>query len=201
MNGRCFIFGALPVEELKAAPGENDFVIAADKGVLSLEKLGIKPDVIIGDFDSLGFVPEGNVIKLPVKKDKTDVGYAADYAFEKGYKTFYVYGAFGGLADHTVANLQISADISAKGGRMFLLGEKQTAFCITDSTVKINGSGRLSVFAFGKKARGVTVTGAEYTLENADLDPFFPLGVSNSFLGAETQISVKSGTLLIIYDN
>ena len=182
------------------SPVPGDLVIAADKGVLTAEKLGAAPDIIIGDFDSLGFVPDGNVIKLPVKKDKTDVGYAVDYAFNKGYKTFYVYGASGGLLDHTVANLQICADISKKGGRMYLFSDRQRAFCITNEAVTLDGKGRISVFAAGGKARGVTLDGLLYPLTDAELDPAFPLGVSNSFTGGQANISVKDGTLLIIHD-
>ena len=196
----CFIFGALQIEKLPYLPRKDDFIIAADKGLLTLGKLGIKPDVIIGDFDSLGFVPDGNVIKLPVRKDKTDVGYAADLAFDKGFREFFIYGAFGGLADHTVANIQIAANVSAKGGRAYLIGDKQTAVCVTNGGINLCGKGRLSVFAFGGKATGVTIKDAEYTVENAELSPLFPLGVSNRQKGGAA-ISVKSGTLLIIYDN
>ena len=197
----CFIFGALPVKKPAALPEAGDFVIAADMGLLAAEKLGITPDIIIGDFDSLGSTPDGNVIKLPVKKDKTDVGYAVDYALERGYKSFYVYGAFGGKEDHTVANLQICAAVAAAGGRMYLLGEKQTAVAIKNSAIEIKSGGRVSVFAFGGRASGVTIKGFSYELENAVLDPFFPLGVSNSLSGKSGEVSVKSGTLLIIYDN
>lgn len=197
---KCFVFGALPVEKLVLRPKQDDFIIAADKGVLTLEKFDIKPDVIIGDFDSLGFVPEGEVIKLPVRKDKTDVGYAIDWALEKGFREFWIYGAFGGKTDHTVANLQICCAVSKKGGRAYLFGDSQAAVCITNSGIRLNGKGRCSVFAFGGKAKGVNIKGMSYCLENAELDPFFPLGVSNSFIGEEADISVDNGTLMIIYD-
>ena len=197
----CFIFGALPVKRLTVLPEKGDFVIAADSGLISLKRLSFKPDIIIGDFDSLGYTPSGEVIKLPVRKDKTDVGYAADYALERGFKNFYVYGAFGGKEDHTVANLQICAAVAAAGGRMYLFGEKQTAVAIKDAAVEIMSGGRVSVFAFGGKASGVTIKGFSYELENAELDPLFPLGVSNSLAAKSGEVSVKNGTLLIIYDN
>ena len=79
---RCFIFGALSVSALSEKPTENDLVIAADKGVITAEKFNIIPSFVIGDFDSLGFVPSGdNVIKLNVRKDDTDIGYAVNFAF------------------------------------------------------------------------------------------------------------------------
>lgn len=197
---KCFIFGALPVDKLVSFPKQNDFIIAADKGILTLEKFDIKPDVIIGDFDSLGFVPEGEVIKLPVRKDKTDVGYAIDWALEKGFREFRVYGAFGGKEDHTVANLQICYAVSRMGGRAYLFGDTQAAVCITNNFISLKGKGRCSVFAFGGKAEGVSIKGLSYCLKNAELDPSFPLGVSNSFIGEKAYVSVDNGTLLIIYD-
>lgn len=200
MIGRCFIFGALPAKNPPVTPEKDDFVIAADKGVLNMRSLGLSPDVIIGDFDSLGFTPEGNVIKLPVIKDKTDVGYAVDYALDKGFREFHVFGAGEGLLDHTVANLQICAAVSKKGGVMRLYSKNQVAFCVTNGTASLKGSGRVSVFAFGGEARGVTLTGLFYPLENANLESFFPLGVSNSFVDGTANVSVKSGTLLIIHD-
>ena len=200
MSGRCFIFGALPTEKKPISPKKGDFVIAADKGLLTLERAGVTPDVIIGDFDSLGFTPEGNVIKLPVIKDKTDIGYAVDYAFGRGFRDFHVFGAAGGLLDHTVANLQICADVSKNGGSLRLYSDSQVAFCVTDGSATFTGSGRVSVFAFGGKASGVTLEGLFYPLKDATLESFFPLGVSNSFASPAATVSVKSGTLLIIYD-
>ena len=196
----CFIFGALPVESLAVSPKKGDFVIAADKGVLTLKELKTEPDVIIGDFDSLGFVPEGKVIKLPVRKDKTDIGYAVDWALGRGFREFFIYGGFGGLLDHTVANLQICADIAEKGGGAFLFGKTQAATVIKNGSITLRGSGRISVFAFGGTAGGVNIKGLSYELENACLEPRFPLGVSNAFTESEAEISVERGALLIIYD-
>ena len=120
----CYIFAALETKTLPYIPNKQDYVIAADKGLDNLKKIGIKPDVIIGDFDSLGFVPSGeNIKRLPIEKDDTDVGFAVNYAFELGYKEFVIYGAIGGLLDHTVANLQLSAYISSKGGKSVFVGE------------------------------------------------------------------------------
>ena len=196
----CFIFGALPAESLAVSPKKGDFIIAADKGVQTLEKLKIEPDIIIGDFDSLGFIPEGNVIKLPVRKDKTDIGYAVDWAIGKGFREFFIYGGFGGLLDHTLANLQICAEIVLKGGSVLLFGDSQTATFIRNGSLSLCGKGRISVFAFGGAADGVTLKGLSYELRGARLETHFPLGVGNCFKDKNAEISVERGTLLIIYD-
>lgn len=196
----CYIFAALETKTLPYIPTKQDYVIAADKGLDNLKKIGIKPDVIIGDFDSLGFVPSGeNIKRLPVEKDDTDVGFAVNYAFELGYKEFVIYGAIGGLLDHTVANLQLSAYISSKGGKSVFVGENVFVTSITNDTLKIsNGKGRLSVFALSDKAEGVFLSGLKYPLENAVIENTFPIGVSNEFTDKSAKITVKNGTLLIV---
>lgn len=196
----CYIFAALETKTLPYIPNKQDYVIAADKGLDNLKKIGIKPDVIIGDFDSLGFVPSGeNIKRLPVEKDDTDVGFAVNYAFELGYKEFVIYGAIGGLLDHTVANLQLSAYISSKGGKSVFVGDNVFVTSITNDTLKIsNGKGRLSVFALSDKAEGVFLSGLKYPLENAVIENTFPIGVSNEFTDKSAKIAVKNGTLLIV---
>lgn len=196
----CYIFAALKTKTLPYIPNKEDYVIAADKGLDNLKKIGIKPDVIIGDFDSLGFVPSGeNIKRLPVEKDDTDVGFAVNYAFELGYKEFVIYGAIGGLLDHTVANLQLSAYISSKGGKSVFVGDNVFVTSITNDTLKIsNGKGRLSVFALSDKAEGVFLSGLKYPLENAVIENTFPIGVSNEFTDKSAKIAVKNGTLLIV---
>ncbi|MBQ9355217.1 MAG: thiamine diphosphokinase [Clostridia bacterium] len=196
----CYIFAALETKTLPYIPTKQDYVIAADKGLDNLKKIGIKPDIIIGDFDSLGFVPSGeNIKKLPVEKDDTDVGFAVNYAFELGYKEFVIYGAIGGLLDHTVANLQLSAYISSKGGKSVFVGDNVFVTSITNDTLKIsNGKGRLSVFALSDRAEGVFLSGLKYPLENAVIENTFPIGVSNEFTDKSAKITVKNGTLLIV---
>ena len=196
----CYIFAALETKTLPYIPNKQDYVIAADKGLDNLKKIGIKPDVIIGDFDSLGFVPSGeNIKRLPVEKDDTDVGFAVNYAFELGYKEFVIYGAIGGLLDHTVANLQLSAYISSKGGKSVFVGDNGFVTSITNDTLKIsNGKGRLSVFALSDRAEGVFLSGLKYPLENAVIENTFPIGVSNEFTDKSAKITVENGTLLIV---
>ena len=201
---RCFIFGAMEVSSLAEAPTENDLVIAADKGVLTTEKFNITPDFIIGDFDSLGFVPKGNnVIKLNVRKDETDVGFAVKTALEKGYKSFVIYGCLGGKLSHTLANLQIAAGSSGQGAKITLLGDVQRVTVITNDEVSFDEKrrGRVSVLSLIEKSEGVTIEGLSYTLENATLKNSFPLGVSNEFIGRKSRISVKNGCLAIIEEN
>lgn len=200
---RFFIFGALPAGDMTERPCGDDFVIAADGGLEHLLKEGIRPDLIIGDFDSLGRIPQGeNVIALPVMKDDTDTGRAAEYALGHGADIIYIYGCIGGLHDHTVANIQLCAGISRKKVPVYFFGDGYTVTAVTDGEICIPAreNGRLSVFAFGAEAHGVSIHGAQYELDGAELSPFYPLGVSNSFTGREVVATVENGTLVIMYE-
>ncbi len=198
---RCFIFGALDVRSLPILPEACDMLIAADRGVLSTEKFGLMPDVIIGDFDSLGFVPDSeNVIRLPIEKDDTDIGYAVKYALERGAREFYIYGACGGMLDHTVANLQHSAALAKQNIFAVFFGDEFSFCSVKNGKLHFpkSASGRLSVFA-RKVCRGVKIKNAKYTLDGVTLSPDFPLGVSNSFIGKDAEISVTDGTLTVMW--
>ena len=93
----CYIVAAGDCEKISVNKNENDLIIAADAGVRYCQRDNILPDVIIGDFDSLGFIPDSrNVISLPVAKDDTDTSFAVKYAMDKGYKKIVIFGAAGG---------------------------------------------------------------------------------------------------------
>lgn len=203
-NKRCFIFGALGNKRLPLVPQKDDLVIAADAGLLQTQYYNIKPNIIIGDFDSLGSVPkeESNVLKLPVRKDDTDVGFAVKYAAERGFTGFVIYGGIGGKLDHTIGNLQIAASIAESGGSVLLFGDEISVTVIHNGKVRFEkGVGRLSVFSLSDVSNGVYITGASYNLENAVLRSSYPLGVSNEFTDSPAEISVNDGTVAIMWEN
>lgn len=201
---RCFIFGALPVGELIEKPQEGDLIIAADKGYDRAIALGMTPDIVVGDFDSLGEAPlVDNLVRLNIRKDDTDVGHAVELGFERGYGDFVVYGAVGGLLDHTLANIAIAHDIAARGGRPLFIGEEYSFTVLHNGSLELplRDSGRISVFALGGTANGVTIHGLSYEAEDIDIPCTSHIGVSNAFIGRESEISVKDGNLLIVYQN
>ncbi|MBQ2746763.1 MAG: thiamine diphosphokinase [Clostridia bacterium] len=200
---KCFIFGALYPKEMFVKPTNEDFIIAADNGFAVLQKLNITPNLVVGDFDSLGYEPEvDKKIVLPVKKDDTDLSIALKTALDKGYSDIFVYGAAGGKLDHTFANITLAAETSRKGVNCVFLGDNTNFTALTNGKLCFNGAGgRVSVFAFGGNAVGVTLKGVEYELDNATLEAFVPLGVSNAFCGTDAEISVKSGTLIVMWED
>ena len=198
----CVIFCAAEFDKLEVPVQPEDFVIAADGGLRHTEKLGIVPNVILGDFDSLGFVPTGANV-FPVEKDDTDAMLAVRRGLEQGYHRFILYGSLDGpRLDHTVANFQTRQFAADHGAQAFLVGN--TTIC----TVLKNGSlsfpagleGTVSVFCSGADAHGVTLEGLYYPLENGSLTAGFPLGASNHFTGKEAKIKVEAGSLLILWE-
>jgi thiamine pyrophosphokinase len=202
-HGVCCIFGAGEYYgEFPALPADC-FVIAADGGFAALKRAGITPHVTVGDFDSLPEAPPENAVKLPRCKDVTDMFAALEIGMERGCAVFHLYGGAGGRLDHTLANIQLLCFAAEKGRRAFLHGEGFTVTAIANSGIAFPASaeGVVSVFAHGGEARGVSIRGLKYPLENAVLTSSFPLGVSNSFLGTESEISVEKGVLVIVYQN
>lgn len=197
----CIIFCAGGFENLAEPIQETDYVIAADGGYRHTQALNITPDAILGDFDSLEKIPEGATV-FPVEKDDTDAMLAVRHGLSKGCKRFVLYGALDGpRLDHTVANLQALLFLADKGAEGYLVGNTQIATTVTSTQAfPETATGIISVFCLGKDARGVTIKGLKYPLENGDLTAAFPLGVSNHFTGKPARISVEDGTLLIIYD-
>ena len=200
--GNCVIFCAGEFDGLVQPICENDLVIAADGGLVHTQKLGITPNRVLGDFDSLGYVPE-NAVVFPVEKDDTDAMLAVRMGLEAGCKQFFLYGSLDGpRLDHTVANFQTLQFLADRGAKGYLIGKTQIATVIKDGsqTFPAHMEGIVSVFCMGKDVSGVTLQNLKYTLQDGTLSAGFPLGVSNHFIGKESVISVKDGSLLVIFE-
>ena len=196
----CYIFCAGACRSFRQNVEDNALVIAADGGVKHLAAFGLTADCILGDFDSLGYVPEGARV-FPVKKDDTDAMLAVRHGLSEGCRRFYLYGALEGeRLDHTVANFQLLQFLADHGAEGYLVGENQIVTLLQNGAMTLRGEGLLSVFCLGADAVGVTLTGVEYPLEKGVLTAGFPLGVSNHIL-EEATVSVESGSLLLIYDS
>ena len=199
--GECFIFGAGTLYDLPRQPEKGDYVIAADAGYRACLQLGIRPDVVLGDFDSMEAPDFPNLLRSPVEKDDTDTGLALRHGLEQGYRTFRVYGGTGGeRLDHTLANLQLLLWLRRRGARGYLYDRHFVYTAISDETLTVPRTvewGLLSVFCLGSDARGVTLEGVQYPLCRAELSAGFPLGVSNHILADEAVVTVEHGELLV----
>ena len=207
MDTVCYIFGAGEYFDESPAPGSLGFIIAADGGFKYLKERRIAPDLVIGDFDSLAYTPRGDcgnyeIIRLPVEKDDTDMVAAAREGWRRGYREFHIYGGTGGRLDHTLANIALVADIAARGGRAYLYGAGVVITALRDGSVSFpeDARGTISVFSYSDKCVGVTETGLKYGLTDAVMTNLNPNGVSNEFTGRVSSVSVKDGTLVVIYE-
>ncbi len=189
-------FSPLP-EELRGAR----CVIACDRGYIHAERLGLAPDLIVGDFDSAP-PPSADVPvkRFPSHKDDTDTMLAAREAIARGYRDVAVCCAFGGRMDHTLANVQTAAWLVAHGARAYLAGTDTEAMAFTAGGARIprREGWSLSVFALSDVCEGVTLRGVKYECENETLTNAFPLGVSNVWTAEEAEISVRGGILLAL---
>ncbi len=204
IKSRCVIIGGgdCSVDILKSNISSDDFVICADSGYDIAILADIVPDLLIGDFDSIKAVPHNvEMITLPVEKDVTDCVAAYNEGVKHGYKSFLLFGGTGGRFEHTFANISLMAEASRSGIRFVIIDENHIFRSITDSSVKIEykQNQQISVFAYGGKAIGVTERGFHYPLSDYTLDPFnCALGTSNDIIDDYGEITVKSGTLIII---
>ena len=181
----------------------NDLVIAADGGLKNAQKHNIKADLIVGDFDSLEFTPQGNnVIKHPEIKDETDTILAVDLGLKQGYKDFVIYGCLGGRLDHTFASIQTTAYITEKGCSVVFKSDDYFMTMIKNGSIEFSkeNEGYISVFSYSEKSKYVTEKGLFYEISEAELTSSYPLGVSNRFINKESSISVKNGNLCIIWN-
>jgi len=200
--GTCIIFCAAEFDALAKPTASDDYIIAADGGLKHTNTLGITPDAVLGDFDSLGFVPEGANV-FPVEKDDTDAMLAVRHGLSLGFREFLLYGSMDGpRLDHTIANFQTLQFLADRGASGYLVGRDYIVTVVKNGELVFPAgcSGTVSVFCLGADATGVTLKGLYYSLENGTLTAGFPLGVSNHFTDAPGEISVESGSLLVLWD-
>ena len=200
--GKCIIFCAAGFDSLVQPIETEDFVIAADGGVTHTKKLGITPNEILGDFDSLGYTPEGANV-FPVEKDDTDAMLAVRRGLSLGYREFVLYGSLDGpRLDHTVANFQTLQYLADHGAVGYLAGCSYLVTVVKNGELSFpeGANGTVSLFCMGPDAEGVTLEGLYYPLERGTLSPGFPLGVSNHFTGKNARIAVEHGSLLVLWD-
>ncbi len=203
MEKIALIFGAGERSALPQLPSrEQLLVIAADGGYAYCRESFGEPDLAVGDFDSLGYVPKGVATEIyPPEKDDTDLGIAIKAGISRGCHTFYILGATGGRLDHTLAALQSMAALAEDKKTVFLFGRDFTATVIGGGSLRFpqGYGGTVSVFAFGGECRGVELRGLRYPLKDATLSPRMPLGVSNEFTSERASLSCQSGKLLILW--
>ena len=177
-----------------------DQIIACDRGYLHARRMGIRPDLIIGDFDSAP-VPENDVPieRYPAHKDDTDTMLAVKKALRSDCDEILIACAFGGRLDHTMANIQAGAYVAEHGGtaRLFGIGTEAVVFKDGLLTFPRHENCSLSVFSISETSV-ISVSGAEYSGDRISLSASFPLGVSNAWADDEITVTAHGGIILVM---
>ncbi len=211
MAGKCIIIGAGDLTIGNINMTEEDYIIAVDGGLSYCGVLEVEPDMIIGDFDSITEqekeavlalkqqIPE-RIMELPVEKDDTDMLVAIKHGLELGYDIFHIYAGTGGRLDHTIANIQCLLYLKNHGATGYLIEGSGMILVVKNEAVsfKEGMEGYLSIFPLGQNAKGVTLKGLKYPLQDATLNNDYPLGISNEFTGEMSTVSVEDGELVCI---
>lgn len=199
---RCFVFSAGSFYGLRERPEAGDVVIAADAGYLVCRSLGIVPDLLIGDFDSME-QPEdfSRIRRVPVEKDDTDTMLAVKTALEWGCDEVHLYGGTGGARlDHTLANLQTLLYLRRGGVRGWLYDRNFLWTVLENESLTVESvaeHGLVSVFCMGDRAEGIDLEGLYYPLKNGVLTADVPLGVSNHACDTAFTVRVRHGCLMV----
>ena len=188
-------------EQLEKFLREDDYVICADSGFDRAD--GIKPDMLLGDFDSIAeFPPDVISEKFPVRKDFTDSELAVRYALEKGYRELLLFGFTGGRMDHTIANLGLLEYIQRHGGEGVIIDRNSEIHLLGKNCCLTGKPGDLvSILPLDEELRGVKTEGLEYALDKETLYRYECRGVSNVMTGYTCRIETAGGKGFVIKSN
>ncbi|MCR5083006.1 MAG: thiamine diphosphokinase [Parasporobacterium sp.] len=203
---RCIIIAGADIgnyDRLKEYINADDYIICCDSGLKHCAGLGVKPDLIVGDFDSheKPDKTDAEIIALPCEKDDTDTVYGVKEAVKRGFKDFLLFGIVGNRLDHTLGNVYILFDLDSKGFSAMAVDDYSEMRVVSQSPVTIP-TGKYAYFSLLNltgKAKGVTIKDAKYCLEDAEITSEYQYGISNETMpGKDAIVSVKDGKLLLI---
>lgn len=201
---RCVIVGGADIGNYSFIQGqlnEKDYIIFCDSGLKHMDKLQVKPSLIVGDFDSHEN-PHLDVetIVLPCEKDDTDTVFAVKEAVGRGYDDFLLIGVVGARLDHTLGNVSILLYLNALGKKGCIIDDYSEMEIVSKESVYISDSySFFSLLNIAGCAKGITIRNAKYPLENAEIRCEYQYGVSNEVLPGEVaSVKVEEGELLLI---
>lgn len=198
MFNKCIIVGARQDVDLTNIKGR--LIICADGGLKVLSKLGIKPHVFIGDFDSYKGEVDSDVecIELPKTKDVTDTHRSIQYALDMGVKDIILTGCTNGRADHYLANIFLLEYIEKNNAHGVILDRQNRIELYNRVDYKLLKYKYVSILPLTETCSGVTLRGMKYPLNNATLYRYESLGISNEALESDFKIEILKGKALII---
>lgn len=205
----CVILGAgeiLDYGRTASLVPAGSFVICADRGYLHCARLGLEPDLLVGDFDSLQKPPEGIArISLDPRKDYTDTDHAVAEALARGCNRLLLCGMLGGRLDHTLANLSTLGACARRGANALLTDGVTDVHPLAaqpptggELMIAPRAGCYFSLLSLVDACSGVTIDGGAYPLENYPLSSLEARAVSNEFCGVPVRVSMQRGVLLVV---
>ncbi|MDD6395189.1 MAG: thiamine diphosphokinase [Firmicutes bacterium] len=201
---KCVIISAGEISdynEMKKYINADDYIVAADGGYRHLEPFGVKCDYFLGDFDSIGEIPEGADEIYPSEKDDTDTMLAIKHGLLKGMDEFVILGGLGGRLDHTIANIS-SLEYMKSHGASGVLADETTIvrlFGTGDKVRPMMAGEYFSIFPFGVSSAVVSISGVQYPLSRHVMHSDFPLGVSNTVTDPDNfSLTIHEGKILVV---
>ncbi|NOT03499.1 MAG: thiamine diphosphokinase [Anaerolineales bacterium] len=216
LQKRIIIFanGELPnLEKARTLLHDDDFIIAADGGTRHALALGLVPNVIVGDLDSLpsNFEPStfnGEIVLYPKDKNETDLELAIQHALTLNPEQIIILAALGGRLDQTLGNIALIGDLrpltlqQAQGNAFDLRlddGLEEVFFCRENAHINGASGDTFSLIPWQGEVAGIVTTGLKWPLKNETLYPQKTRGISNEMTSETATIQINSGLLLIIH--
>ena len=204
MMERCVIVGGADINNyvlIREKLCADDYVVFCDSGLKHLEQLQAKPSLIVGDFDSHEN-PHLDVetIVLPCEKDDTDTVFAVKEAIKRGFVDFLLIGVVGARLDHTLGNVSILLYLDSLGKKGTIIDDYSEMEIVSDKPASITDDySFFSLLNITGCAKEITITGAKYPLDGAEISCEYQYGISNEVLPGKTAVvSVKCGKLLLL---
>ena len=201
---RAFVFGGGEIfpEYIEERPEAEDIVVCADSGYKNALKMGVKVDILVGDFDSLGDIPDGvgEVLQVSAEKNQTDTQLAVDIALERGADEIIIVASTGGRCDHALSSLSILENLWNKKKPAYIVNGQNRVRFIRDSGVIIIRSQYkyFSVITLDAVAKKVSIEGGKYPLNNAKIERGVQYAISNEITKNAALITVKKGSVYVI---
>ena len=201
---RAFVFGGGEIfpEYIEERVQDGDIVVCADSGYKNALSMGVKVDVLVGDFDSLGSIPDGDfeLVRVPAEKNSTDTQLAVDIAIERGADEIIIVSSTSGRVDHALSAMAILEYLWTKRiPAVVVNGQNRVRFIHDSGAIIIRSQYKyFSVVTLDKTAKKVSIEGAKYPLVKKDIERGFQFAVSNEIVKNAALITVKKGSVYII---
>lgn len=185
---------------------EEDCIICADGGGRYALAMGLEPDYLMGDFDSLdkglleqleGLPNPPELIKFPSEKDKSDSQLAVEFALTLNPDSIIIMGGTGSRLDHTLANITLLAQFPQVD--IHIVNDNNDLYLTTDRAVIRGKPGdEISILPLTPLVKGVTTKGLKWPLVNKTIEMGSSLGVSNVLLESQAEFTLTEGKLLVL---